>query len=61
MALRGDGTIRFLPHTTGCMMMPFVDTENNKRFAATIVVVTLQEGCMSAFYILVPDVFNLSK
>ena len=60
MDLRGDGTMRFLPRKTGCMVMPFTETENN-RFAATIVVDILQDRSMSVFYILVLDVFKLSE
>lgn len=60
MALRGDGTVRFLTRKTGRMVMPLTETENN-RFAATVVAVILQDRSMSVFYILVLDVFKLSK
>lgn len=49
MALRDDGTKRFLLHKTGCMIMSFTDTEN-KRFAVNALVVILQKGCKSVFY-----------
>lgn len=52
--------MRFLTRKTGRMVMPLTETENN-RFAATVVAVILQDRSMSVFYILVLDVFKLSK
>ena len=60
MALRDDGTKRFLLHKTGHMIMSFTETEN-KRFPVTALVVILQEECKSVFYMLVLDVIKLSK
>lgn len=60
MVLRCDSTTSFLLCKTVCMVMPFTGIGNN-RDVTIVVVVSLQEGCVSVFNVVILDVFTLSK
>lgn len=60
MVLRCDSTISFLLCKIVCMVMSFTGIGNN-RDVPIVVVVSLQEGCVSVFNVLILDVFTLSK
>ena len=61
MVLRDDGTKRFLLHKTRRMIMSFTETENNRDLLLQLWLLFCKRDVSQFFYMLVLDVFKLSK